>query len=101
METTKESVVRIMTHLAAHAMKGQPSALLALMIMAEEGSMLPAATRAMVLIRASQLAPEWGMGLFRAMNIPAGAMDDIDSLARELIESLPVSFTEEVVNEGN
>ena len=51
---------------------------------------------ALVMLRASQLAPEWGMGLIRVLAPPEGALDDLDKAARALIESLPVSVTDDV-----
>jgi len=87
---------RIIIALAAEvSAKLPPSAKEALLIALAE-SIGALSLGALTVLRASQLSPEWGIGIIRALAPPEGALADIDRAARRLIESLPVSFTEDV-----
>ena len=87
----------IIVSLAANAVCKLPPSFIAMLAVASTAEVVGGlAFGALVMLRASQLSPEWGMGLIRVLAPPKGALDDLDKAARELIESLPVSVADDV-----
>ena len=87
----------IIVALAANAANELPPSFIAMLAVAATAEVVSGlAFGALVMLRASQLSPEWGMGLIRVLAPPEAALDELDKAARALIESLPVSVTDDV-----
>lgn len=97
-ETTqdKERTVDMLATLAAHIAAGQPGAVKAMIAVCGTDAIAALASAAIIVLRAGQMAPEWGVGLIRVLNMPEETKGAIDRAARELIDLLPVSVTDDV-----